>query len=52
MKTETVEDDRCPSFGKNEATPDHPCPFREEIHNDSKPCRCCDRCAHECAMDI
>jgi hypothetical protein len=38
---------------RNEATEEHTCPFLEEIHNNSATlCNCCDRCRHECAMDI
>lgn len=31
----------------------HPCPFAEEINDDSETlCSCCDDCANDCAMDI
>ena len=31
----------------------HPCPFNEEIHNDSKAlCNCCENCKYECSRDI
>jgi len=43
----------CGSCGKRPATDPHPCPFQEEINNNSETlCDCCDECAHECAMDI
>ncbi len=31
----------------------HPCPYSEEINNDSESeCNCCSDCIHECGMDI
>jgi len=31
----------------------HPCPFNEEIWNDSSDvCNCCPDCEYQCAMDI
>jgi hypothetical protein len=30
----------------------HPCPFEEEINNDSTPCTCCPECEHECSWDL
>ncbi len=37
----------------NPAPEPHPCPFREEIHDDSTSlCECCDACRQECAWDI
>lgn len=51
--------DKCRDHGghsdcENEAAPKmHPCPYNEDINDDDSPvCRCCDDCAHECAMDI
>ena len=40
--------------GKGEATAElHSCPYASEIHNDdSESCDCCEKCEHECAMDI
>lgn len=38
---------------QNEALEPHPCPFREEIYEDSKTlCRCCEECMNECCDDI
>jgi len=32
---------------------DHPCPYSEDINNDSESmCNCCADCQHECCMDI
>lgn len=43
----------CSSCKKRPATDPHPCPFKEDIHNDGETlCDCCDECAHECSMDI
>jgi hypothetical protein len=45
----TLSDDPCP----NPAAPDHPCPYRVEIHDDSTNlCRCCSSCRKECAYDV
>jgi len=30
----------------------HPCPYKQEIHNDETHCFCCEACEHECNMDI
>ncbi len=31
----------------------HTCPYAEDINGDSETlCECCEKCAHECAMDI
>lgn len=33
--------------------PDHSCPYAEEINDDSDSlCNCCQKCRHECAMDV
>lgn len=33
--------------------PPHPCPFKQEIHDDRDTlCECCENCTHECAMDV
>lgn len=39
---------RCGATGE----PEHTCPYQTEINNNDTPCHCCDKCAHECAMDI
>jgi len=37
----------------NPGTPDHVCPFKADIHDDSKSkCNCCEACTTECADDI
>lgn len=39
--------------GKGIAEDEHTCHFDDEIHPGSlSHCNCCDKCAHECAMDI
>jgi hypothetical protein len=41
----------CQCGGAGQA--EHPCPFKEEINNDSEArCNCCENCTHECARDI
>ncbi len=31
----------------------HPCPYNEDINNDSTPCcTCCPYCEYQCCMDI
>ena len=43
----------CQHCKKNQAQPDHECPFAADVNNDSDTkCNCCGECAHECAMDI
>jgi hypothetical protein len=43
---------RCPQC-ECEGLEDHPCPFKDDIFNDSESlCNCCSHCRHECAMDI
>lgn len=47
------EKELCPNCGINPATSPHPCPFEEEVYNNSDTkCTCCTQCEHECAMDI
>jgi hypothetical protein len=39
--------------GKKPGTPDHSCPYAEEINDDHETlCNCCDACQQECADDI
>lgn len=39
--------------GRNPQTEPHPCPFSEDVYNDSETlCTCCYDCEHACAMDI
>ncbi len=58
MTTEQPEPQPCPKkedrwWGHGPAQEPHPCPFASEIHNDDDTlCTCCERCTHECAMDI
>lgn len=41
--------DRCNRTGLEP----HTCPYTEEINEDYETmCNCCERCSHECAMDI
>lgn len=36
-----------------EANAPHPCPFLEDVGDDSETlCNCCDDCMHQCATDI
>lgn len=38
---------------KNLAEAPHPCPYSEEIHDDSTTlCTCCKDCQRECAYDV
>ncbi len=39
---------RCGSAGELP----HGCPYQQEINNNEALCSCCDKCRHECAMDI
>lgn len=45
---------QCESCGQNIDSEElHPCPYSEEIRNDSTPaCNCCSNCTRECANDI
>lgn len=37
----------------NEPTEPHTCPYAEEINEDYESlCNCCEKCEHECVMDI
>ncbi len=36
----------------NPAGDEDRCPFEMEIHDEDIPCKCCDDCRHQCAMDI
>ena len=38
--------------GRGIAQDPHTCPFGEEIRNDHSECNCCEKCEHQCAMDI
>ena len=43
----------CERCGENDACEPHTCPYSEDIHNDKETlCTCCEKCAHECCMDI
>lgn len=52
------EQEPCPNSARSmwlhgPAQEEHACPFREDVHNDSETkCHCCERCMHECAMDV
>jgi hypothetical protein len=42
--------DRCKTYEAEEL---HPCPFSEEINDDSETlCNCCRECYGDCCMDI
>ncbi len=41
----------CPGCN-NPADDEDTCPFAMEIHDNDAPCKCCDDCRHQCAMDI
>ncbi len=50
-KQEDWEVERCKC--DEESYEDHPCPFAEEINNDSETlCNCCSSCMRNCADDI
>jgi hypothetical protein len=43
----------CERCGENDACEPHTCPYSQDIHNDNETlCTCCEKCAHECCMDI
>lgn len=43
----------CEGCKKQPAEDPHPCPFKEEINDDSETlCNCCKDCQYECRMDI
>ena len=42
----------CESCEKHPARPLHTCPYKEEINNLTETCNCCEKCEHECCMDI
>jgi hypothetical protein len=45
-----MENKKCPTCKKNDATKPHPCPFEEEINdNPDELCTCCPDCEQECA---
>lgn len=44
---------KCQRCQAKPAEPDHECPYRAEINDDSKTlCNCCDACRAECCDDI
>ena len=44
---------KCERCKINDAEELHPCPYNEDINDDSETlCNCCADCQHECAMDI
>jgi len=44
----------CDKCKKNNAQPDHLCPYAEELDswNKGELCNCCEDCQHQCALDI
>lgn len=48
-----VEDNNLRCEHKDDRQPLHPCPYKEDINNDSESlCSCCDWCKQQCAYDI
>lgn len=50
-----MEQEKCQNEPRcrNDAESPHPCPYAEEIYDDSESlCTCCNECSHECAMDV
>lgn len=44
---------KCPICKENEAEKKHPCPYEEDINdNSSNYCKCCDECRDDCIQDI
>jgi flavoprotein len=44
---------KCDCCDQHFATPNHPCPWQEELNDFSGDwCNCCDKCVNECLMDI
>lgn len=43
---------KCQSCEVQPARALHECPFAAEIHNDFKQCDCCEKCTHQCCMEI
>lgn len=42
----------CPQC-HGDGTAPHPCPYAEDVHNDSKStCTCCEECMTGCAEDV
>ena len=51
METEEIHSNicECGELGEEE----HSCPYQSDINNDEEfQCNCCDKCRHECLMDI
>ena len=47
-----MEDEEMQSC-EHEVLEPHTCPFREDVNGDyTTLCTCCEKCQHECAMDI
>ncbi len=51
QRFEAVVTKTCPRCNPA-ANDEHTCPFEMEIHDEDIPCKCCDDCRHQCAMDI
>lgn len=44
---------KCPHCDNLASSEFHKCPYKEDVNNDSESeCNCCEKCTHECAMDI
>ena len=51
--TEQLNNSMCERCGENDACEPHICPYAEDIHGDYETlCTCCEKCQHECCMDI
>lgn len=54
-KEETTPQDlkKCPHCNNPASSELHTCPYKEDVNNGSiSECYCCEKCTHECAMDI
>jgi len=50
---EQPETELCPKCKRNEKESPHTCPYQVDVNNDREfTCNCCNKCEHECAMDI
>ncbi len=45
---------KCPTCHTNPSTEAHPCPYAQDVNNNSKEdyCICCNECVAQCALDI
>ena len=53
MENTENQKEKCETCGKSASLDPHPCPFNEDVHNDSVTlCNCCENCQYECSQDI